>query len=89
MWLDECMMKTDRHLVDDSILNFSTLIDSVRFNTFDICLPPTFIATTSKEDKSAKGKKNKGGADNISDKNESKKARSRVENTSQPEQFKL
>ena len=51
--------------------------------------PPTFIATTSKEDKSAKGKKNKGEADNISDKNESKKARSRVENTSQPEEFKL
>ncbi len=81
MWLDECMTLTARNLVDNSILNFNTLIDSVRYNNFDICLPPTFIATACKE-----GKKNKGGTDNNnnSDKNEKKKARTQIDNPSQP-----
>jgi hypothetical protein len=89
MWLDECMTQPARNLVDDSILNFNTLIDSVRFNNFDICLPPTFIATASKEDKAATGKKNKGGPEGTNDKNDAKKPRTKVDNPSQPEQFKL
>ena len=88
MWLDECMTQPARNLVDDSILNFSSLIDSVRFGNFDIALPPTFTTTTP-EDK-PKNKKNKTGSDaNSTDKDESKKKRAKVDNTSKPEQFKL
>lgn len=88
MWLDECMTQPSRDLVDDSILNFNSVIDSVRFGNFDIALPPTF--TTNTPDDKPKGKKNKGGSENTTnDKDDTKKKRSKLDNSSQPDQFKL
>ncbi len=85
MWLEECLTQPLRVNVDDSILNFASVIDSVRFGNFDIILPPTFTTPPVTEDK-PKNKKNKNGPDKPQ--NDQNKNRM-VENENQPEQFKL
>ena len=44
LWLDECMTLPSRNQVDDSMLNFTPLIESVRFGTLAVTLPITFVA---------------------------------------------
>ena len=87
MWLDDCMTKPSRNLVDDSVLRFDHLIDSVRFGNFNITLPPTF--TTKGPDEKSKGKKNKNDKSDNNNKDDTKKKRSKIDNPSQPEHFKL
>jgi hypothetical protein len=58
LWLDKCMTLTCRSQVDDSMLNFTQLVESVRFGTFFVHLPSTFIAATDAESKSGTGGKN-------------------------------
>ncbi len=70
MWLDKCMTQRSRNQVDDSILNFNSVINSTRFGFFDIILSPTF--TTKIADNKPKKKKNKGGSDTHNDKDKEK-----------------
>ena len=49
IWLDECMTAAHRTNVDDSTLNFSPLIESIRLSTFFVNLPSTFVASKDKE----------------------------------------
>jgi hypothetical protein len=51
LWLEECATLTSRDQVDDSTLNFSSMVDSVRFGSFDIKLPPTFCKVDNENDK--------------------------------------
>ncbi len=46
LWLDECMTLTCHTQVDDSMLNFTQLVEHIRFGTFFVQLPSTFIAAT-------------------------------------------
>ncbi len=86
MWLEECMSQPTRNRVDDSILNFEPVIDQVRFGSFDIILPPTFISKADEKEKT-KPKKNKNGPDNNGTNRDGKNRR--VVNSSPPDNFKL
>ena len=99
LWLDECMTKADRLHVDDNILNFTLLMDSVKFSTFFVNLPTTFVApkdttetTTSPVPNGDKQASNKRAADDKEQDDESptkkKKKGKNYKNHSQPEAFK-
>jgi hypothetical protein len=51
LWLDESMTLTTRNQVDNSILNFTPLIENIHFGTFFVQLPSTFITSTNTEPK--------------------------------------
>jgi hypothetical protein len=42
LWLEVCMLQTQWNRIDDSILNFTSLIEQVRFGTFKLKLPSPF-----------------------------------------------
>jgi len=96
LWLDECSTLTHRDQVDDSILNFTQLVENVRFGTFFVQLPSTFIAATDADPKSGNGG-GKNATKRTAEKNdeedkEGKKKRRKpttVKNTSQPDACKL
>ena len=95
LWLDECMTLPCRAQVDDSMLNFSQLVESIRFGTFFIQLPSTFIAASNTESKSGNGGKNtnkrpedKKDDDEATNKKKKRKP-TKVDNPSQPEACKL
>ena len=48
LWLDDCMSAPSRNQVDDSILNFSPIIEAIRFGTFAVTLPLTFATPKDK-----------------------------------------
>lgn len=50
LWLDECMTLTHRPLVDDSMLNFNSIVEAVRFGTFHVSLPVTFVSPSEKKE---------------------------------------
>jgi hypothetical protein len=95
LWLDECMTLTCRSQVDDSMLNFTQLIEHVRFGTFFVQLPSTFIAATDAEPKSGTSGKNlnKRQAEKRDEEEATNKKKKRkptkVDNSSQPESCKL
>ena len=95
LWLDECTTLTCRNQVDDSMLNFTQLVENVRFGTFFVQLPPTFIAATEADSKPGNGggKTNKRTAEkNDEEDKEGKKKRRKpttVRNSSQPDACKL
>ena len=101
LWLESCMTLSTRTEVDDGILNFLPLVDSVRYATFELRLPLTF---TIKEQERAQGVKtnnkrpNGGGGGGGGDPDDAattgnpkkkKKQNNRVTNKHQPEQFKM
>lgn len=97
LWLDECMSLPCRTQVDDSMLNFTPIIESVRFGTFNVTLPITFVPTKDKTDTPASsGSKRKAPSNNKDDdeNTQKKKARAkdrnsqRVQNDSQPDSCK-
>lgn len=98
LWFDVCMTSTTRTDVDDGILNFLPLIESIRYGTFDLRLPLTFkeptpeTATAKPNKKSASGGSG-GDNDSANTGNGQRKKRKtnndRIDNESQPEQFKL
>ncbi len=57
IWRKECMQLTQRNRVDDSLLDFESIIKQVRFGTFELRLPSAFSKPTptpqQEEDKSA------------------------------------
>lgn len=96
LWLDECMSLTCRTQVDDSMLNFTQLIENVRFGTFFVQLPSTFIdATAASDSKTGNGgtnSKKRSAEDKDEDKTSGKKKKrksSKVDNPSQPDSCKL
>lgn len=98
IWLDNCMTATDRTRVDDGILNFHPLIDTVRFGTFDLRLPLTFKESkpenTNTKNKKAGGGGSGGGDDDADNGAKGKKRRKseqseRITNEHQPEHFKM
>ena len=95
LWLDECMTLPARNQVDDSILNFTPLIENIRFGTFFVQLPSTFINPADTEPKSGSGGKNttkrpgdKRDDDESAGKKKKKKS-NKIDNTSQPESCRL
>jgi hypothetical protein len=95
-WLDECMSLTCRTQVDDSMLNFSQLIENVRFGTFFVQLPSTFIDATNADSKSGKGgnNSNKRSAEDKDEDNKNggkkkKRKATKVDNPSPPDSCKL
>jgi len=98
LWLDECMSLPCRTQVDDSILNFTSTIEAVRFGTFSITLPLTFVSPKAKDPPAANGgAPNKRAADKKdNDANPSKKNKrtngregGRVKNESPPTSCKM
>jgi hypothetical protein len=100
LWLDECMTKPDRTHVDDGILNFTVFMDTVRFSTFFINLPATFVTPKDKETttspsgggKPAPNNKRAAAEENGEHEDESpskkKKKGKSYKNNSQPDAFK-
>jgi hypothetical protein len=95
------MTLTTRTAVDDSILNFLPLVNTVRYGTFELCLPLTFTKEQEKAAPSTKSNKrpNGGGGgggggdpDDAPGKDGSAKKKHksvRVINEHQPKQFKM
>ena len=44
-WLRACMTYADRSMIDDRLVNFDPVIESVLNSTLNIVLPPNFIVT--------------------------------------------
>lgn len=95
LWLDECMSLTCHTRVDDSMLNFTPLVEHVRFGTFFVQLPLTFINATKAESKSSSGGKTlkstrgQGRQRDKADGKKKKRKSTKVDNPSQPESCKL
>ena len=101
LWLEGCMTLTTRTAVDDSILNFLPLVNTVCYGTFELRLPLTFAKEQDKAAPSAKPNKRPnggggggGGGDPddapVGDGSARKKRKSvRVTNEHQPDQFKM
>ncbi len=89
-WLEECMTLTSRDQVDDSTLNFSSLVESVRFGNFDMKLPPTFCKVDPESnDKKRASKSGNDKADNENKSNKRAKGKQALTNSSPPEDCKL
>ena len=96
LWLDECMSLTCRTQVDDTMLNFTQLVEHVRFGTFFVQLPSTFIDATEAGSKPSSGGTNsnkrpaedKDDGDKAGGKKKKRKS-TKVENPSQPDPCKL
>ena len=101
LWLEGCMTLTTRTAVDDGILNFLPLIDTIRYGTFDLRLPLTFVKEQEKPAPSAKSNKRPngggggGGGGDADDgagadgTQKKKKKSAKIINEHQPEQFKM
>lgn len=97
LWMESCMIQTTRTKVDDSVLNFIPLVDSIRFSNFDLRLPLTFTKAQDKSTEAKTTNKRKGGSgssggdqDNSNAENAKKKKKgNKVPNTDQPDQFKM
>jgi hypothetical protein len=92
LWLEECSNADRRNRVDDNLLDFRNLIESVHFRTFKLNLPSAFLEPkfkdsiiTPKKGGGLKGKENKGNKNKI----ERKKINKRIVNASPPPKFKL
>jgi hypothetical protein len=46
-WLRACMMHDDRSMIDDRLVNFDPVVESVLNSTLNIVLPPNFIVASS------------------------------------------
>jgi hypothetical protein len=101
LWLEGCMTLTTRTAVDDGILNFLPLVDTIRYSTFDLRLPLTFIKEQEKPTPSTKSNKCQnggGGGGGGGDPDDGaggdgtqkkKKKSAKIINEHQPEQFKM
>ena len=100
LWMESCMIQTTRSEVDDGILNFTPLVDSIRFSNFDLRLPLTFTTVQDKPTEAKSSNKRKGGSGGSggsggdqenSNENSKKKKKggNKVNNTHQPDQFKM
>lgn len=95
LWLDSCMTSHTRQDIDDGILNFLPLIDSVRYGIFDLRLPLTFKLSDAESPDDPKNNKRGGGggqgdaATGNPQKKKKQKGEPRIENAHQPEQFKM
>lgn len=85
LWLEECATLTSRDQVDDSTLNFSALVDSVRFGTFDVKLPPTFFKPEPEApEKRPSKQQNEGDATDVNKPSKKPKNRLLIVNSSPP-----
>jgi hypothetical protein len=97
IWLEECMQLTQRNRVDNSLLNFKSIIKQVRFGTFELRLPSAFSKPTptpqQEEDKSAapkqKGKGKAKGNGNNGKKKQQKEVNKQIINKNPVEAIKL
>ena len=96
LWMENCMTLHARTDVEDSILNFTPLIDTVRLGIFDLRLPLTFKIETEKTETPPKENKRAGGggsqqetSETSSSKKKKQKTAPRIVNSHQPEQFKI
>lgn len=100
LWLESCMTLSTRTEVDDSVLNFLPLVNSVRYGTFELRLPLTF--KTKEQDRAPTAKANNkrphGGGNGSGDTADDaaaagnpkkKKKGTKVTNEHQPDQFKM
>ena len=94
LWLEDCSTLTSRDQVDDSTLDFTALVNSVRLGNFDAKLPSTFSKTdtNSSDNKkrsnntSSSGPSNRQGDEETAAK---KTKRIGVKSPSQPDAFKM
>jgi len=55
LWLKDCKSAKNRDEVDDSIIDFRSLVSQVNFGSFHMSLPPTFQMKTPNESKTGPG----------------------------------
>lgn len=80
LWLDEYMSPPCCNQVDNSLLNFTPLIKSIRFGTFVVTLPITFFAMAEKETLTGgKTTPNKQSADKKEEDNTQKKKKGQIQ----------
>jgi hypothetical protein len=93
LWLEECSTLTSRDQVDDSTLDFSAIVNSVRFGDFDAKLPSTFSKPDNNSDNKKRSNASSSGSTNRQGDEEAttKKTKTRVgvKSPSQPESFKM
>lgn len=101
LWLDECMSLPSRDQVDDTMLNFHPIIDSVRFGTFSVTLPITFVSTNKTPDPDTHVKPNNkrtgdgnngaggGGGETAQKSKKQRRDTAKVKNSSPPDSCKL
>jgi hypothetical protein len=85
MWFESITMANSRHEVDDSPLNFTSLIDSVKYRNFTQLLPPTFTKTNESKKRPGTSKDTD---ERPNQKNKTERAKA-VTNTSPFPEFKL
>jgi hypothetical protein len=64
LWLKECMLQTQWNSLDDSILNFTSLIEQVRFGTFELKLLSAFSKPSKPQTKDVIATPKQKGKDN-------------------------
>ena len=91
LWLGDCYRATTRLQVNDGWLNFSSHIEDVILGTFNVRLPPTFKLKDDAEHHDKASEKTSNDKDNKQKKQkvERNTLGKRVDNASQPEEFKM
>jgi hypothetical protein len=97
IWLRECMQLTQHNRINDSLLDFKSIIEQVRFGTFELRLPSAFSKPTTmpqKEEDKSTAPKQKGigkAKDNSNNrkKKQEKEVNKQIINKNPVEAFKL